>query len=88
MEFLVNMGTQTLQVGARHQRIFDRFWEQDLFPLVRIVRVVEGDDEIIAISTATAEKMEDDTYDLILRHVEIIRKAGFERQPLPTAWMN
>jgi hypothetical protein len=88
MEFLVNMETQTLQVGARHQRIFDRFWEQNLFPLVRIVRVVEDDDEIIAISTATAEKTEDDTYDLIVRHVEIIKKNRFERLALPTGWLN
>ena len=88
MDFLVNLETRTIRVDPRHQKIFDQFWEEDLFPLLRIVRTQDGDDEIIDVYTVTVEKMADGTYDLITRQVEIVREPDLDLKPLPQAWMN
>ena len=88
MDLSVTVETKNMRVDARHQSIFDLFCERNLFPLVKIVRFISDDDEIIDVYTVTAEKRRDGGYDLKARQVEIIKETEFDRRRLLTASMN
>ncbi len=82
MDLLVSVETKTAQVGERHKRIFDEFWERGLFPLIKIVRLVEGDEEIIDVYAVLVKKDEDGNYCLVTRQIEVSRAREYKRAAL------
>jgi hypothetical protein len=73
MDITVTKHIRSLPIGNRHRRIFDKFRKRCLFPLVKVVRLVEEDREIINVYTVDTELDIEGRHQMVARQVEIIR---------------
>ena len=78
MDISVNIETKKIPISIQHNRIFDKFRENRLLPLIKIVRAVEADGEIIDVFVMTVRKNRKGRYHLIARQIEIIRELKME----------
>jgi hypothetical protein len=74
MDISVRIETRNIPFSARQSSILHRFSENHLFPLIKIVRAVANDGEIINIYVASAERRSGGRYYLVARQIEIIRE--------------
>ncbi len=73
MDLSVTLETRKLPIGERLRSITSEFRERDLFPLVKVIRVIEEDKEIIDICVLGAERSASGELELVAKQVEIVR---------------
>ena len=85
MDITVTKHTRSLPIGKRHKQIFDKFRKRCLFPLVKVVRLVEEDQEIINVYTVDTELDIEGRHHMVARQIEIIRTPDIARSEVAVA---
>lgn len=92
MDIWVSIETKRIPISVRKKSIFDKFREKRLFPIIKIVRAIGDDEEIINVCIATMETGKNGRNYLIARQIEIIRERPLNVEPernfLIPFWMN
>ena len=80
MDISVYIETKNIPLSARNNRIFRKFRENRLLPLIEIIHSIDNNNEIIDILMLASEMHGNGKYYLIARQIEIIRQPQSKRE--------